>query len=115
MSYFSNYVKGQWLVICDVCGRKFKSSQVRQRWDGLKTCAQDWEMRQPQDFVHGVADIQAPPFTRAESSNRFVLPELNAFSQLLSRVSPVLLTRFIFFESTKKEVNASPINDKTIG
>jgi hypothetical protein len=42
------------------------------RWDGLMVCSGDWEPRQPQDFVHGVADKQAPPFTRAEQSDRFI-------------------------------------------
>jgi hypothetical protein len=35
-------------------------------------CKGDWEPRQPQDFVRGVADIQAPPFSRPESSDYFL-------------------------------------------
>jgi hypothetical protein len=35
-------------------------------------CSGDWEIRQPQDFVHGVADKQAPPFTRPEQSDHFI-------------------------------------------
>lgn len=34
-------------------------------------CQEDYEPRQPQDYVHGVADIQAPPWTRPESSDLF--------------------------------------------
>jgi hypothetical protein len=30
-------------------------------------CDEDWETRHPQDFVRGVADVQAPPWTRPES------------------------------------------------
>jgi len=48
------------------------NNELQLRWDGLMVCSGDWEIRQPQDFVHGVADIQAPPFTRPESSNSFV-------------------------------------------
>jgi hypothetical protein len=72
MSYFSRYDKGEWSTICDVCGRKFRNQDLRQRWDGLKTCSDDWEPRQPQDFVRGVADYQAPVWTRPEASDQFV-------------------------------------------
>lgn len=72
MSYKSNWANGGWLAICDVCGRKFKEDRLRMRWDGLMTCEGDWEVRQPQDFVRGVADIQAPPFVRPEQQNSFL-------------------------------------------
>lgn len=72
MSYKSNWANGGWLTICDVCGRKFKEDRLRMRWDGLMTCEGDWEVRQPQDFVRGVADIQAPPFVRPEQQNSFL-------------------------------------------
>ena len=62
---------GSWLVICDVCGREYKSNDLRLRWDGLMVCDGDWEPRQPQDFVHGVADKIVPPFTRPEPADVF--------------------------------------------
>ena len=71
MGYTPRYDNGDWKTICDVCGREYKASQLKQRWDGLKTCSDDWEPRQPQDFVRGVADTQAPPWTRPEQSNSF--------------------------------------------
>jgi len=76
MSYRSRWDNGSWNVICDVCGRMYKNSELQMRWDGLMVCNGDWEIRQPQDFVHGVADKQAPPFTRPEQSDRFIfLPQ----------------------------------------
>jgi hypothetical protein len=72
MSYTPRYDSGSWNVICDECGRMYKSHELRMRWDGLMVCEGDWEPRQPQDFVHGVADIQAPPWTRPESSDYFI-------------------------------------------
>jgi len=72
MSYKSRWSNGNWNVICDVCGREFKDNELQMRWDGLMVCSGDWEPRQPQDFVHGVADIQAPPFTRAEQADVFL-------------------------------------------
>lgn len=72
MPYSARYDRGDWKTVCDVCGREYKASQLKQRWDGLKTCSDDWEPRQPQDFVRGVADTQAPPWTRPEQANSFV-------------------------------------------
>jgi hypothetical protein len=73
MSYKSRWDNGDWNVICDACGRMFKDNELQLRWDGLMVCSGDWEPRQPQDFVHGVADIQAPPWARPESSDNFIL------------------------------------------
>jgi len=72
MSNVATYIPGNWNVICDQCGREYKASDLKQRWDGLMVCQGDWETRQPQDFVHGVADIQTPPFTRPEQSDQFI-------------------------------------------
>ena len=67
----SRYVKGQWDVICDRCGHRYKNVQLRREWTGLMVCtghdtADCWEPRHPQDMVRGVADRQAPPWTRPE-------------------------------------------------
>lgn len=72
MSYKPSFDSGNWKCICDVCGRIFKATEILQRWDNLKVCSQDWEMRQPQDFVKGIPDLQAPPFTKPEQSNVFI-------------------------------------------
>jgi len=72
MSYKPRYDRGDFKAVCDVCGRVYKGSQLRQRWDGLKVCESDFEMRQPQDFVKGVADYQAPPFTKPEQQDNFI-------------------------------------------
>jgi len=72
MPYRPRYDKGDWKAICDSCGRELKASELRKRWDGFMVCAGDWEPRQPQDFVRGVADFQAPPFTRPEPADVFI-------------------------------------------
>lgn len=71
MSYRPSYHKGDWLATCDVCARKFKASALKQRWDGLMACSDDWEARQPQDFVRGVPDPQIVPWIRDEASDTF--------------------------------------------
>jgi hypothetical protein len=35
-------------------------------------CEDDWEIRQPQDFVRGVADTQIAPWLRPEPTDSFV-------------------------------------------
>ncbi|UOF82053.1 ubiquitin [Caudoviricetes sp.] len=67
-----HYDKGDWNCICDVCGRQFKASQLQLRWDGVMVCESDWEPRQPQDFIRGVPDYQAPKWTRPEQSDEFI-------------------------------------------
>ena len=64
--------KGSWLVICDVCGMKYHSDDLKKRWDGLMTCRQDWNIRQPQDFVRGIPDPQAVPWSRPDTQPQFV-------------------------------------------
>jgi hypothetical protein len=54
----SYYAPGENNVICDRCGMRFKSSQVKRTWDGLYVCEKDWETRHPQDFVRSVKDDQ---------------------------------------------------------
>ena len=72
MAQVRTYVKGDWKTVCDVCGREYLASQLQKRWDNLMVCMNDWEPRQPQDFVRGTADIQAPPWTKPEQSDVFL-------------------------------------------
>lgn len=66
------YVSGGWNVICDSCGKKIKASDAKQRWDGLVVCPEDFEMRQPQDFVKARADKITVPFSRPRPTDVFI-------------------------------------------
>ena len=68
MAYSSRhyYKPGTWNVICDVCGFRFKSDQVRTRWDNLVVCQTDWEADHPQKYLKIQPDGQGVPFTRKE-------------------------------------------------
>ena len=35
-------------------------------------CRDDWEPRQPQDFVRGVVDTQVPAWTRPKAQDQFI-------------------------------------------
>lgn len=72
MSNRNIYSRGNWNAICDVCGRQYKNTDLRKRWDNLWVCFQDYEERQPQDFVRGVADTQAVPWARPQGEDTFV-------------------------------------------
>lgn len=66
------FVAGSWNAICDVCAQKYKSSEMKKRWDGLMVCPNDWEPRHPQDFLRSVPDRQAVPWARPETPDVFV-------------------------------------------
>ena len=67
------YTLDDWNAICDVCGFKFKASQLRKRWDGAMVCKADYEERHPGDFLRARPDNQAVPWTRREQADRFVV------------------------------------------
>lgn len=60
----NHYISGEWNVTCDVCSKKIKANEARQRWDGFIVCPDDFEHRQPQDFVKAQTDKITVPFTR---------------------------------------------------
>lgn len=62
-------------VICDVCGFKFKGDELQKRWDGLMTCKQDFEERQPQDLIRGINDNQSPLYIRDMPDTLTFIPE----------------------------------------
>lgn len=136
MSYNSRYDRGDWKCICDACGRIVKASQLKKRWDGFMVDDRCWEPRQPQDFVRGVADYQAPAYTRPEPSNNFIpftfTPLLIAVSNVITTItsksvlvvnkiititstSAVTMIRGILIRSGSKVLNGSDINKTTLG
>ena len=66
------YIKGGNWCMCDVCGEKFRSFEVRRRWDGALVCDGDFELRHPQDFLRGFPDHPAAPVTNPEQPDNFV-------------------------------------------
>lgn len=49
-------------VICPMCQRKFKNTDMKRRWDGLIVCEEDWEPRHPMDFYRTINDNHVLPF-----------------------------------------------------
>lgn len=63
----NHLILGNWNVICDVCGQKYKASETKKRWDGLIVCPQDFENRHPQDFLRVRREQISVPFSRPEA------------------------------------------------
>jgi hypothetical protein len=98
-------------------------------------CPDDWEIRQPQDFVRGVPDTQIAPWLRPEPNDSFV-PVTTAqwlvtwITNAASLVTTVIyapwnmrlrsiviatLTYARVLPSTPESINGSAINTKTLG
>lgn len=63
---------GDWNAICDICGFRFKASELTKDWQGLMVCKQDYEMRHPQDFLRVRPDNPAVPWSRPEGADQFI-------------------------------------------
>ena len=72
MSRTWSYSSGDWLAICDVCAKKVKASKIKQRWDGLLVCPEDFEHRHAQDFIKVRQDKITVPFLRPRPQDVFV-------------------------------------------
>ena len=65
---------GNWNAICDVCGFKYKASELQKRWDGVMVCPADFEQRHPQDLIRLRPEKQAPPWSRPDSEPQYITP-----------------------------------------
>lgn len=54
-------------VICDVCGFKFKASELLRRWDGPMVCKDDYESRNILDFFRTRNDAHTLPYIRTDN------------------------------------------------
>ena len=62
---------GGYKAICDVCGFVFRNHELRLRWDNLRVCSQDMEVRHPQDLIRAVPDRQSTPWSRPQPELEF--------------------------------------------
>lgn len=66
------YKPGAWNAICDVCGFRFKSDQLRKNWKGLMVCQEDYETRHPQEFIRVKTEKIAVPWARPEGDPTYL-------------------------------------------
>lgn len=70
MSNQNIYKPKVWNAICDVCGFKKKSDELRLRWDNMRTCPTCWETRHPQDFLRARKELSNKlPWTRPDATS----------------------------------------------
>lgn len=65
---------GDWNALCDSCGKKFKASQLRQRWDGFMVCEADYETRHVADFIRAPKGERPIPWSRPEGADASIGP-----------------------------------------
>lgn len=71
-----SYLKlGAWNAVCMVCGFNYKSTDLKKRWDGLMVCSDDFEFRNPQDFIRVPTEIAIPEWT-SPSQDVFLTSDL---------------------------------------
>ena len=121
---------GDYNAICDVCGRKFKFSRLRQKWDNTWACEQDWEPRQPQDYLRGIPDNMSVPLSRPDPPALFLdtlyvtpVTSTSLLSFILNRLKSLaisvistatILTQY-FPSLGSKVINGAPVNTTTLG
>jgi hypothetical protein len=71
----NHLILGNWNALCDSCGRKYKASQLRKRWDGLMVCEEDWEQRHPQDLLRVQREQISVPWSRPYPAQDTFIPE----------------------------------------
>jgi hypothetical protein len=75
------YLKlGDWNAVCQVCGFRFKGTELRKRWDGVLVCAEDFETRHPSDFLRVPREDTNVPWTAPEPTWVFLTNNLETQS-----------------------------------
>jgi hypothetical protein len=70
-------------------------------------CDKDWEPRQPQDFVRGVADYQAPPFTRPEPSDSFIQVGITYIQSIIASVTSTASLTYHVLQRLTQQITAT--------
>jgi len=68
----THFKKGSWNGICDVCGFKFKFTELQKRWDGLICCHKDFEQDHPQKYIRVRESGLSVPVIRDRPEDVFV-------------------------------------------
>lgn len=61
---------GDWNALCDVCGFKFKSCDLKKRWDGYMVCKEDWEPKHPSLMYKAPKSEAGIPWSRSDDSGQ---------------------------------------------
>lgn len=70
----NQYKQGDYNVISDRSGQKYKRSDCVFTWDGYLVARHEWEPRQPQDFIEGRAEDTSVEDARPRGEDKFFVP-----------------------------------------
>lgn len=69
------YKRGDWNLISDQSGQKYKASNTRTQWNGLQVGIDEFENRHPQDIIRPRPDNPARwPVRNTEPGNLYIVP-----------------------------------------
>ena len=71
------YIPGDYWMICQVCGRKMRAHEHKQRWDGLIVCPEDWESRHSLDFIRTKNERIDVPVSSPRPTDTFISVSYN--------------------------------------
>jgi len=74
------YKPGSWNAVCDICGLRFKSDELKKNWKNEMVCKGCFELRHPQEFVRVRPEKIAAPWVRPET-DVFVGPACMVWDQ----------------------------------
>lgn len=87
----TDYVKGDWNAICDICGFQFKASKLFENWKKQRVCIDDLEGQHPQMFVRPKVEKISTDWSRLPGSTE-VWTGADLIGPLVSTLSAVGLT-----------------------
>lgn len=67
-----NYIPGNYWMICDICGLKYRSSEMQERWDHSWSCNKCFEVQHPQEHVRGKQDKISVPAAVPEGEDTYI-------------------------------------------
>lgn len=105
------YQAGSWWALCDICGFKFRSEDLQERWDGLRTCRKDFETRHPQEFVRPRPEDTSPPWIRPDGTEDDITIQTSSPQTMVASLTPSVL--YIDTTAGNITVNIPAANDAT--
>lgn len=110
----NHLILGDWNALCDSCGRKFKASSLKKRWDGLIVCKEDWEQRHPQDLLRVQREQISVPWSRPYPAEDTFIPwnytDYEKDSIDINELAAMAVLKRIGYDSTNSGYNSYAFN-----
>lgn len=68
------YKPGQHFALCDLCGYRFLSGELRKDYRGMMVCKDDYETRHPQESIKVKKERIKVDNPRPQTADRFLEP-----------------------------------------